>query len=295
MGHQAGFVNIVGNPNVGKSTLMNALVGERLSIMTSKSQTTRQRILGILNNTDYQIVFSDTPGIVRPAYKLHESMLEEIRLALIDADIIMYVVEFGESEMNPMVGDFLKESEIPLMIVINKIDLGDQEKVTGEIEAWKQKFPGAEVIPVSALHKFNIQTILNWITDHLPEHPAYYDKEDLSDRNVRFFVAEMIREHILIQYRKEIPYSVEVIVDTYEESEKIDKIHALIFVTRESQRKILIGKNGNAIKNLGISARLEMEKFLQKKVFLEMSVKVEKDWRDSKLALGRFGYQMGED
>jgi len=291
MGHKAGFVNIIGNPNVGKSTLMNGLVGEKLSIITPKAQTTRHRILGIVNDEDFQIVFSDTPGIVKPHYKLHESMMTEVKNAMVDADILLYVIEFGENEVNEIVSGFIKESYIPVILVINKIDKGLQKDVAEAVETWKSIVPRAEIIPASALHNFNVDFVLKKIIELLPEHPAYYPKDELTDRSERFFVSEMIREKILQYYKKEIPYAVEVIVDSFKEEETIVRISAFIYVARESQRIILIGKGGNAIKWVGTYARKDMEAFLQKKVFLELSVKVDKDWRNNENALKRFGYQ----
>jgi len=291
MGHKAGFVNIIGNPNVGKSTLMNGLVGEKLSIITPKAQTTRHRILGIVNDENFQIVFSDTPGIVNPHYKLHESMMSEVKTALIDADILLYIVEFGEKELNEIVANPITESEIPIILVINKIDKGLQKDVAETIEYWKNIIPRAEIVPASALHKFNVDFVLKRIVELLPEHPAFYPKDELTDRSERFFVSEMIREKILQYYKKEIPYSVEVIVDSFKEEEKIVRISAFIYVARESQRIILIGKGGNAIKWVGTKARIDMEEFLQKKVFLELSVKVDKDWRNNENSLKKFGYQ----
>lgn len=291
MGHKAGFVNIIGNPNVGKSTLMNGLVGEKLSIITPKAQTTRHRILGIVNDENFQIVFSDTPGIVKPHYKLHESMMSEVKIAIIDADILLYVVEYGEKELNEIVANSIKESEIPIILVINKIDKGLQKDVAETIEYWKNLVPRAEIVPAAALHKFNIDFVLKRIIELLPEHPAFYPKDELTDRSERFFVSEMIREKILQYYKKEIPYSVEVIVDSFKEEEKIVRISAFIYVAKESQRIILIGKGGNDIKWVGTKARIDMEEFLQKKVFLELSVKVDKDWRNNESSLKKFGYQ----
>ena len=291
MSHKAGFVNIIGYPNVGKSTLMNAVVGEKLSIITSKAQTTRHRIMGIVNGEDFQIVYSDTPGIVRdPAYKMHEYMNKYIETALIDADVIILMTEpglkFGEEVVISKIG----QSKIPLLVLINKIDLSDQAAVEANIAYWKEKFPRAEVIPISALRKFNISKIFDTILEKLPESPAYYPKDELTTRSERFFVSEMIREKIFLNYKKEIPYSVEVAVESFKESENLIKIHAYIFVERDSQKGILLGHQGNAIKRTGTMARLEMEKFFDKKIFLQLSVKVNKDWRNNEKLLDQFGY-----
>jgi GTP-binding protein Era len=291
MAHKAGFVNIIGYPNVGKSTLMNAVVGEKLSIITSKAQTTRHRIMGIVNGEDFQIVYSDTPGIVRdPAYKMHEYMNKYIETALIDADVIMLMTEPGIKFGEESVINKIEHSKIPLLVLINKIDLSDQTAVEADISYWKEKFPRAEVIPISALRKFNISKIFDTILEKLPESPAYYPKDELTTRTERFFVSEMIREKIFLNYKKEIPYSVEVAVESFKESENLIKIHAYIFVERDSQKGILLGHQGNAIKRTGTMARLEMEKFFDKKIFLQLSVKVNKDWRNSDKLLGQFGY-----
>jgi GTP-binding protein Era len=291
MEHKAGFVNILGNPNVGKSTLMNALVGEKLSAITNKVQTTRHRILGILSKPEYQIVFSDTPGIVKPHYKLHESMMSEVKSALEDADILLYVVEFGETTPDERVTSAINKREIPTIIALNKIDTGDQAEVMSAISTWQNLIPTASVLPISALHKFNVDQLLNMILEILPEHPAYFPKDELSDKNTRFFISEIIREKILMRYRKEVPYSVEIVVDSYKEDETIVRITAMIYVARETQKMIIIGKNGQAIKQMGTDARKDIEKFIGKKVYLELSVKVEKDWRDKEQSLKRFGYQ----
>jgi len=291
MEHKAGFVNILGNPNVGKSTLMNALVGEKLSVITNKAQTTRHRILGILSKPDYQIVFSDTPGIVKPHYKLHESMMGEVKSALEDADILLYVVEFGENTPDERVTSAIDKRDIPIIIALNKIDTGAQDEVMSAISIWKELIPTASVLPISALHKFNVDQLLNMILELLPEHPAYYPKDELSDKNTRFFISEIIREKILLRYRKEVPYSVEIVVNSFKEAEDIVRITAMIYVARETQKMIIIGKNGQAIKQMGTDARKDIEKFIGKKVYLELSVKVEKDWRDKEQSLKRFGYQ----
>lgn len=270
---------------------MNILVGEKLSVITSKAQTTRHRIKGIVSTDDYQIVFSDTPGILKPHYKLHESMMEEVKEALSDADIVLYIVELGEKEPDEnIIGIDLSEGK-QLIVAVNKIDTSTQEIAQSAIDYWKEKLPGAEVIPISALHNFNVNTILDSIIEKLPEHPAYYPPDELTDKSYRFFVSEMIREKVLILYRKEVPYSVEVVVDQFKESEPIVRINAFIYVSRETQKMIILGKGGKAIKQLGTDARKDIEKFLDKKVFLELSVKVDKDWRDNDQALKRFGYQ----
>ncbi|OQX72804.1 MAG: GTPase Era [Bacteroidetes bacterium 4484_276] len=292
MGHKAGFVNILGKPNVGKSTLMNALVGEKLSVITDKAQTTRHRILGILSDENYQIVFSDTPGIVKPHYKLHESMMSEVNSAMEDADIILYVVELGETVPDEKLLSFIDRKKLPVIIALNKIDQGAQDEVQSAIDQWKALIPSAEILPVSALHNFNVDQLLQMILDKLPGHPAFYPKDELTNKNQRFFISEIIREKVLLLYRKEVPYSVEVVVDSFKESENIIRIMAFIYVTRETQKIIIIGKDGRAIKRLGTDSRKDIEKFLNKKVYLELTVKVEKDWRNKDQALKRFGYQL---
>jgi len=289
--HKAGFVNIIGYPNVGKSTLMNALVGQKLSIITSKAQTTRHRIMGIVNSDDFQIVYSDTPGIVKnPSYKMHEYMNSYIETALIDADIILLVVEMGQEFEQQEVIDKISQAKIPVIVVINKIDLSNQEAVVEQIENWKTALNAAEVIPVSALENFNVESVFNSILDKLPESPPYFSKEEFTDRSMRFFVSEMIREKILINYKKEIPYSVEVTVDEYKEDTKLIKISAHIYTARETQKAIILGHQGKAIKKVGTQARKDIEDFVGKKVFLELTVKTTKDWRDSENSLKRFGY-----
>jgi GTP-binding protein Era len=292
MQHKSGFINIIGNPNAGKSTLMNALVGDQLSIITPKAQTTRHRIIGILNHADYQLVFSDTPGLVNPHYKLQESMMTGVRSALQDADVFILLSDLGEDFKNPEIIEKIRLSNVPIILLLNKIDLSNQEEIAGKIEEWKEKLPTAQILPVSALHKFNMDAVIAMILEHLPEAPPYYPKDEVSDRNLRFFVSEIIREKILLFYQKEIPYSVEVVVDSYEESETIDKIRALIFVERESQKAIVIGNKGAALKKVGKEARKQMEKFLGKQVYLELFVKVMKDWRDNEKILKRFGYEI---
>ena len=288
--HKAGFVNIVGNPNVGKSTLSNLLVGEKLSIITSKAQTTRHRIMGIVNGDDYQIVFSDTPGVLKPNYKLQEAMLEYSKEALTDADVLIYVTDTVEK--SDKYNDFLKsveKLEIPILLIINKIDLIDQQKLEQLVAFWHDEIPSAEIIPVSALHSFNTQSIINRIVELLPEAEPYYDKDTLTDKSERFFVNEIIREKILLYYKKEIPYSVEVEVEEFKESADRVDIRAVIHVARESQKGIIIGHQGVALKKLGTIARRDIERFLDKKVFLQLFVKVTKDWRDKDRILKQFG------
>lgn len=291
MSHKAGFVNIIGYPNVGKSTLMNALVGEKLSIITKKAQTTRHRIMGIVNSDDFQIVFSDTPGIVRePSYKMHEYMNKYIESALVDADIMLLMTEPGLQFQENDIIEKLSSSKIAIIVIINKIDLADQEKVENEMEYWTKKIPGCEVVPISALESFNITKVFDLIIEKLPESPAYYDKDAFTDRSIRFFVSEIIREKILLNYKKEIPYSSEVIVDEYKEDEKLIRISTTIFVSRETQKAIILGHQGNAIKKTATAARKDIEVFVGKKVFLETTVKVKKDWRDNENTLKHFGY-----
>jgi len=289
--HKAGFVNIIGYPNVGKSTLMNALVGEKLSIITSKAQTTRHRIMGIVNSDDFQIVYSDTPGIVKdPSYKMHEFMNSYIETALIDADIILLVIEAGQTFEQQEVIDRIAKSKIPVIVVLNKIDLSDQNTVVEQIEHWKTSISNAEVIPVSALEKFNVESVFDRILHHLPESPAYFSKDEFTDRSMRFFISEIIREKILLNYKKEIPYSVEVAVDEYKDEERIVRISANIYTSRETQKAIILGHQGKSIKKVGTQARLDMEEFIGKKVFLELTVKTTKDWRNNEKILERFGY-----
>lgn len=271
---------------------MNALVGEKLSIITPKAQTTRHRIFGIVNGEDFQIVYSDLPGILTPGYKLQEKMLAFIENALSDADIFLYMVEIGETRYNEKIVKRINDSSIPVLTIINKIDLSSQEDVKNQIDYWQQIFPKSQVIPVSALKRFNIKTIIQSIRALLPVSPPFFDKETLTDKTMRFFIAEIIREKILLIYKQEIPYSVEVVVDSYKEEEDIIRISTLIFVARESQKKIIIGKEGKSIKRVGIEARKDMESFTGKKIFLETYVKVRKDWRDDDLQLKRFGYQV---
>jgi len=291
MEHKAGFVNIIGFPNVGKSTLMNALVGEKISIITSKAQTTRHRILGIVNGENFQIVYSDTPGIVRdPAYKMHEYMNQYIQTALKDADVILLMTEPNMPFEQVDVIEKLKVMTIPIIVVVNKIDLSDQPTVVAQMEGWHAVLPRAEIVPISALNNFNLEKLLDVIQEKLPEHAPYYDKDELTDRSERFFVSEIIREKILLNYQKEIPYSTEISIDEYKEEERLVRITATIFVNRDTQKAIIIGHQGQAIKKTGTMARLDIEEFVGKKVFLELSVKVNKDWRDDDNALARFGY-----
>ena len=291
MEHKSGFVNIIGNPNVGKSTLMNALVGEKLSIITAKAQTTRHRILGIVNDDHYQIVFSDTPGIIKPAYELQSSMMDFVKSALDDADILIYMVEVGEKELKNE-GFFHKiiHSEIPVILLVNKIDTSSQEVVEQKVNYWKEKVPNATVFVISALEKFNVDSLFEKIVALLPEAPHYYPKDQLTDKPERFFVNEKIREKILIHYKKEIPYAVEVETEEFVEEDTIVRIRSVIMVERETQKGIIIGHKGTAIKRVGAEARKDLEKFFQKKVFIELYVKVNKNWRSDKNQLKRFGY-----
>lgn len=292
MTHKAGYVNIVGNPNVGKSTLMNALVGEKLSIITSKAQTTRHRILGIVNGSDFQIVFSDTPGIIdKPAYKMHEVMNRHVETAMVDADLILFVVDVKEKADYTNTLQKLNSAEIPVFVLLNKIDLAGQQDTTALMHQWQQDLPAAVVIPVAALHGFNVEKVLDEILQNLPESPPYFPKDALTDKSLRFFVAEIIREKILLNYKQEIPYSVEVAVEAYEEGEDLDRIRAVIYASRESQKAIIIGKQGAALKKTGTMAREDIEAFIGKKAFLEISVKINKDWRDNDMVLRRFGYE----
>lgn len=295
--HKAGFVNIIGNPNVGKSTLMNALVGERISIITSKSQTTRHRIMGIVNGEDFQIVYSDTPGVLKPNYRLQESMLEASESALTDADILLYVTDTVETyDKNPEFLEKAKRSGVPTFLIINKIDLlPDQKELEVLVEKWHSVLPDANIIPLCAKEKFGVDMLLNGIKAKLPENPPYFDKDALTDRPARFFVTEIIREKILELYDKEIPYSSEVVVERFKEESSIIRINAVIYVERESQKGIIIGKGGSMLKKTGTAARTEIEKFFDKKVFLELFVKVEKDWRNRDKQLKNFGYQLKQE
>lgn len=293
MAHKAGFVNIVGNPNVGKSTLMNLLVGERISIATFKAQTTRHRIMGILNTEDMQICFSDTPGVLKPNYKLQESMLNFSESALQDADVLLYVTDMVETPDKN--GDFLEKvskMDVPVLVLINKIDVSNQQELTSKVEAWHAVLPKAEIIPISALCKFNIDTVLNRIKDLLPDSPPYFGKDQWTDKPARFFVTEIIREKILLYYDKEIPYSVEVVVERFKEAAKSIHINAVIYVERETQKGIIIGHRGVALKKVSTEARKSLEKFFGKSIYLETFVKVDKDWRSSERALKSFGYNL---
>ena len=292
MAHRAGFVNIIGNPNVGKSTLMNALVGERLSIITSKAQTTRHRIMGIVNGDDFQIVYSDTPGILRPNYKLQESMMNFVIGALRDADVILYVTDTVEQgdEASEEIVEKISLSGLPVIVAVNKIDLSDPEKLEAVVAKWQERLPRAEVVPVSALHAFNVGGLFDRIVALLPEGEPYYDRDTLTDRPMRFFASEIIREKIFLNYEKEIPYSVEVEIDSYREEPTIDRIMATIYVSRDSQKGIIIGHRGERLKKVGTAARIDLEKFLNKKVFLQLQVKVDSDWRNSDRRLTKFGY-----
>lgn len=289
--HRSGFVNIIGNPNMGKSTLMNALVGERLSIITSKVQTTRHRIMGIVNGDDFQIVFSDTPGILKPNYKLQESMMNFVRGALKDADVILYVTDvFEGTNAGNEVLDKIALSGIKTILVINKIDRTTQEHLEQLVAKWREILPQAEIVPVSALNNFNVAGLFDRILAALPEGDPYFEKNALTDRTMRFFASEIIREKILLNYEKEIPYSVEIVVEEYKEEPDIDRISAVIYVARDSQKGIVIGHKGSKLKKVGTEARIELEEFLGKKVFLQLHVKVSDDWRNNERQLGRFGY-----
>ncbi|CAM1360283.1 GTPase Era [Tenacibaculum soleae] len=292
MTHKAGFVNIIGNPNVGKSTLMNALVGEKLSIITSKAQTTRHRILGIVNDDNYQVVFSDTPGIIKPAYELQSSMMDFVKSAFDDADILIYMVEVGEKELkNEAFFNKIIHSKIPIILLLNKIDKSTQVEVEEKVAYWTNKVPNAFVHVISALEKFNVQVVFNKIVELLPEGPAFYPKDQLTDKPERFFVNEKIREKILQHYKKEIPYAVEVETEEFIEEEDIIKIRAIIMVERDTQKGIIIGHKGSALKRVGTEARKDLQQFFDKKVFLDLYVKVNKNWRSNERQLKRFGYK----
>ena len=291
MNHKAGFVNIIGNPNVGKSTLMNAWVGERLSIISAKAQTTRHRILGIVNHDNYQVVLSDTPGILEPAYKLQENMMDFVYGAFQDADVLVYMVEIGEKKMNnEIIFSKLKNSKQPLLLLLNKIDKVDQESLEQHFEYWQTELPNAKIYPISALNKFNLDTVFDTVVSLLPDSPPYYDKETLTDKPERFFVNEIIREKILKYYSKEIPYSVEVEVEDFKKDSDLLTIRAIIYVARDSQKGIIIGHKGKALNKIGTLARRDLENFFNSKVFLDLYVKVNKDWRNKESQLKRFGY-----
>lgn len=289
--HKAGFVNIIGNPNVGKSTLMNAFVGEKLSIITSKAQTTRHRIFGIVSGDDFQVVFSDTPGIIKPSYALQASMMDFVKSAFEDADILIYMVEIGEKELKDEVFfNRINKLDVPVLLLINKVDTSDQNTLEEQVAYWKEKVPRAEIYPISALRNFQTEVVFNRIIELLPESPAFFPKDQLTDKPERFFVNEIIREKILLHYKKEIPYSVEVETESFADSETIIHIRSVIMVERESQKGIIIGHKGEALKRVGIESRTDLEKFFGKKIHLELFVKVNKDWRSNARQLRRFGY-----
>ncbi len=291
MEHKAGFVNIIGNPNVGKSTLMNAFVGERLSIITSKAQTTRHRILGIVNGEDFQVVLSDTPGIIKPAYEMQKSMMDFVKSAFEDADVLIYMVEIGEKELKD--DDFFNKiihSKIPVLLLLNKIDTSNQEELEAQIDLWKNKVPNAEIYPISALQNFNVKEVFARIIELLPISPPYYPKDALTDKPERFFVNETIREKILLNYDKEIPYAVEIETEEFLEDEKIIRIRSVIMVERDTQKGIIIGHKGGALKKVGMQSREDLEKFFGKQIHIELYVKVNKDWRSNAYQLRRFGY-----
>ena len=293
MTHKAGFVNIVGNPNVGKSTLMNLLVGERISIATFKAQTTRHRIMGILNTPEMQICFSDTPGVLKPNYKLQEQMLHFSESALQDADVLLYVTDMVETPDKN--ADFLEKvrgMKVPVLVLVNKIDLGNQQALTQKVEEWHQVLPEAEIIPISALHRFNVDVVLRRIQELLPESPDHFDKDKWTDKPARFFVTEIIREKILLYYDKEVPYSVEVVVEQFKETDRNIRINAVIYVESESQKGIIIGHQGVALKRVSTEARKSLERFFGKTIYLETFVKVDKDWRSSERAMKMYGYDL---
>jgi len=290
--HRAGFVNIIGNPNVGKSTLMNALVGEKLSIVTAKAQTTRHRIMGIVNGEDYQIVYSDTPGILKPNYRLQQSMMNFVDTAIGDADIILYVTDVVEkSDKNSEYISKLSRIDCPVILVINKIDISNQQQVMELMAWWKQQLPNAVIFPASAQEKFNLENIYEAIVSNLPKAPAWFDKDTFTDKNMRFFASEIIREKIFLNYSQEIPYSCEVVVEQFKEGAERYDISAVIYVMRDSQKGIIIGKGGASLKKVGTQARIDMEDFFQKKIFLSLYVKVDEDWRENKRELRKFGYE----
>ena len=290
--HKSGFVSIVGSPNVGKSTLMNHLVGEKLSIVTAKAQTTRHRILGIVNEEDYQIVFSDTPGVINAAYKLHENMMDYVNASLQDADLVLFITDTQENEMNHKATlEKIKKLKVPVLCLINKIDLSNQEEVMEKALYWQNELPDALVFPISALHNFSIDAVWLKILSLIPENPPYYDKEEISDRPMRFFVSEIIRGKIFYLCQKEVPYSCQIEIEEFIEEENITRIRAIIIVERESQKGIVIGKGGEMLKKIGSSARFEIQKFLDKKVYLDTFVKVDKDWRSTEAKLKKYGYE----
>lgn len=287
--HKAGFINIVGKPNVGKSTFMNAITGEDLAIITSKAQTTRHRILGIVNGDDFQMIFSDTPGMIKPAYKLQQDMMQFVNAALEDADVLLFMTDVKQK--GKKIPEKIKNTDVPVFVLINKIDLADQETVERLVAHWEKEVPGARILPVSAIKKFGIEQVFNSILEVLPENPAFYPKEQLTDKPERFFVSEIIREKILMFYHKEIPYSCEVVVESFKEDDKIIRIRAEIIVARKSQKGIIIGHKGEKLKKTGTAARKDLESFFGKKVFLEQYVKVDKNWRDSEGKLKKYGYR----
>ncbi len=292
MVHKAGFVSIIGSPNVGKSTLMNVLVGERLSIITHKAQTTRHRIMGIFSGEDFQVVYSDTPGILKPHYLLHKAMLSAVYSSIADADVILLVTEIGEKFSHDEILQKIKDENKPVIVVINKIDLADQARVEAAIEDWKARIENADIIAISALHCFQTALVFDTLLKHLPESPEYFPKEELTDRSQRFFVSEIIREKILLNFSQEIPYSTEVVVDSFKEEERLTRISVFLFVAKETQKAIILGHQGEAIKKLGTDARKDIEEFLEKHIFLELNVKVRKDWRNDIKELKRFGYNL---
>ena len=289
--HKAGFVNIIGNPNVGKSTLMNAFIGEKLSIITSKAQTTRHRILGIVNGDDFQVVLSDTPGIIKPAYELQESMMDFVKSAFEDADVLLYMIEVGEKELkDEAFFNKITNAKIPVLLLLNKIDNSNQEQLEEQVSLWSEKVPNAEVFPISAVEGFQVQEVFDRIIELLPESPPFYPKDQLTDKPERFFVNEKIREKILMHYKKEIPYAVEVDTEEFKEEENIIRIRSVIMVERDTQKGIIIGHKGSALKRVGSEARKDLEKFFEKKIHLELYVKVNKNWRSNQKQLKRFGY-----
>ena len=291
MAHKAGYVNIIGEPNVGKSTLLNALLGEQLVITNAKAQTTRHRILGILNGEDHQLILSDTPGILDPQYRMHETMMHAVDEAIIDADILLVLVELGQRpERAVRVTDRANRYKGPIVVLVNKVDMGNEDAILASLEAWQEAFPEAKVVPVSALHGLNVEELRTYLVEHLPEHPAYFPKDELSDRNMRFFISEMIREKVLSNYKQEIPYSTQVVVNSYEEAPDIVRIQADVIVMRESQKGIVIGEGGNALRRVGTQARIAISKFIDRKVFLDLKVKVDENWRESSDKLKKYGY-----
>jgi len=290
--HKSGFINIIGNPNVGKSTLMNCFMGEKFSIITSKAQTTRHRILGIVNGEDFQLVFSDTPGILKPSYELQDSMMDFVKNALEDADIIIYMLEIGETSIkNNQVHKKILNANVPTFILLNKIDLSDQKNLEDQVILWKELYPKAHIYPISALNNFNIDIVLKHLIELIPQSPPYFPKDQLTDKSERFFVNEILREKILLYYNKEIPYSVEVVTEDFKEEDNIIKIKSVIFVERDSQKGIIIGHKGSALKKIGTKARQGLEIFFGKKIYIELQVKVSKNWRSNSKVLKKFGYK----